>query len=62
MRVIDVLNLMYRCDDCQRLTQRELVKGEDGNTILVFRCFNRMCGNNWELKLNIPFPYSEDMQ
>ncbi len=59
MKKLDSLNLMYRCDDCQRLTERELVKAEDGSTIIVFRCFNRKCGNNWELKLDIPYSYNE---
>ena len=37
-------NLMYRCDDCQRLTEVEKLKDR-----LVFRCYNRNCGNVWEL-------------
>ena len=44
--IINLKNLMYRCDDCGRLCERENLTDR-----LVFRCYNRKCGNVWELKM-----------
>jgi len=55
MNMLKPLNLLYRCEDCNRLTAKEIVKGEDGCAVIIFRCFNEMCGNSWEYKTNVTF-------